>query len=171
MIAAETGVVNTVDPLAGSYAIEAMTDTIEHEAEALIERIDRSGGTLTAIETGFIQREIQEAAYRAQQAIDSGESIVVGVNRFVGEARGAPIDVFKVDAEVERGQIARLRALRQSRGEAWQAAVTAVTEAARSGANLVPPIITAVEAQATVGEIADAMRLVFGEFTESAGVL
>jgi methylmalonyl-CoA mutase N-terminal domain/subunit len=169
VIAAETGVANTVDPLGGSYAIEAMTDAIEREAGALLDRIDRSGGTLAAIETGFIQREIQEAAYRAQQAIDAGKSIVVGVNRFNDRDHRSPIDVFKVDPEVERGQIARVQALRAARGDAWKSAVTEVSAAARSGANLVPPIIAAVEAHATVGEVADAMRAVFGEYTETAG--
>ncbi|MQA29140.1 MAG: methylmalonyl-CoA mutase [Luteitalea sp.] len=169
VIAAETGVANTVDPVGGAYAIEAMTDSIEREAAALLNRIDRSGGTLTAIETGFIQREIQESAYRAQQAIDTAESIVVGVNRFNGAEGPSPIDVFKVDAEVERGQIARVHALRASRGDGWKPAVTAVSDAARSGSNLVPPIVAAVEAQATVGEIADGMRAVFGEHIETAG--
>jgi methylmalonyl-CoA mutase N-terminal domain/subunit len=171
VIAAETGVANTVDPLGGSYVIEALTDAIERDAVALLDRIDRAGGTLIAIETGLIQREIQDAAYRAQQAVDSASAVVVGVNRFVDTVRGAPIEVFKIDAEVERGQIARVHDLRRSRGQAWAGAVAAVSEAARSGVNLVPPIIAAVEARATVGEIADAMRTVFGEFAESAGQL
>jgi methylmalonyl-CoA mutase N-terminal domain/subunit len=170
VIAAETGVANTVDPFGGSHAIEALTDEIEHDARALLDRIDRAGGTLAAIETGFIQREIQESAYRAQQAVDAGTSIVVGVNGFSDAADASPIEVFRVNPEVERGQIGRLHALRRERGSAWKEAVASVADAARSGANVVPPIIAAVEARATVGEISNAMRAVFGEFKETATV-
>jgi methylmalonyl-CoA mutase N-terminal domain/subunit len=174
VIAAETGVANTVDPVAGSYAIEALTDDIERGAEELIARIDRLGGTMVAIETGMIQREIQESAYRAQLAIDSGEATVVGVNAFTdGAQRGerAHVDVFRVDVDAERRQIERLQAMRARRDAGvWRQALTAVSDAARSGANLVPPIVNAVEAFATVGEIADAMRQVFGEYTETATV-
>jgi methylmalonyl-CoA mutase N-terminal domain/subunit len=174
VIAAETGVANTVDPVAGSYAIEALTDDIERGAEDLITRIDRQGGTMVAIETGMIQREIQESAYRAQLAIDSGEATVVGVNAFTDRgprAERTHVDVFRVDAAAERQQIERLQAVRARRdAAAWRRALTAVSDAARSGANLVPPIINAVEAYATVGEIADAMRQVFGEYVETATV-
>jgi methylmalonyl-CoA mutase, N-terminal domain len=170
VIAAETGIVNTVDPFGGSHAIEALTDDIERGAEALLARIDRSGGTLSAIESGLIQREIQEAAYRAQQAVDAGTSLVVGVNCFDDVKEASSIDVFRVDPEVERGQIARLKAFRRDRGSAWQVAVARVIDTARSGGNVVPPIIAAVEARATVGEISDAMRTVFGEFEETATV-
>jgi methylmalonyl-CoA mutase N-terminal domain/subunit len=174
IIAAETGVANTVDPVAGSYAIETLTNEIEAGAETILRRIEQSGGTLTAIESGLIQREIQEAAYRAQIAVDSGSSVVVGVNKFAEQA-GAPgkgaVPLFQIDPEVERRQIERLRAVRANRSaDAWGAALGAVTTAARSGENLVPPIIAAVEARATVGEIADAMRAVFGEFEETAVV-
>ena len=171
IIAAETGVANTVDPIAGSYAIETLTNEIERGAVALIERIDRAGGTLVAIETGFIQREIQESAYRAQRAVDSGEAVVVGVNSFSDNAdRGLRnADLLAIDSDVERGQVARVQGLRAGRdAAAHRGAIEAVTRAARDGANLVPPIVAAVEARATVGEIADAMRSVFGEFTETA---
>jgi methylmalonyl-CoA mutase, N-terminal domain len=172
IIAAESGVANTVDPVGGSSAIEQLTDAIERDAEQLLDRIDRLGGTLPAIESGFIQREIQESAYRAQVAQDSGSAVVVGVNRFADpppEPGGIP--VFQIDPRLERDQIARVQALRASRDRvAWEQALAAVAAAARSGANLVPPIIGAVEARATVGEIADAMRQVFGEFTETATV-
>jgi methylmalonyl-CoA mutase N-terminal domain/subunit len=171
IIAGETGVANTVDPVAGAYAVESMTNAIERGAAELIERIDRAGGTLTAIETGFIQREIQESAYRAQRAIDSRESIVVGVNRFntIADCGSRIADLLTIDPDVERRQIDRVRALRAGRDAAAQrAAIDAVTRAARDGVNLVPPIVAAVEARATVGEIADAMRAVFGEFTETA---
>jgi len=161
-----------VDPVAGSYAIEALTDEIERGAEAILARIERTGGTLAAIEGGLIQREIQESAYRAQLAIDSGEAVVVGVNRFVDDgASDGSIEVFRVDPEVERLQIERLRQVRASRSEAdWRAALAGLTVAAKSGANLVPPIVSAVEAFATIGEISDALREVFGEFTETATV-
>jgi methylmalonyl-CoA mutase, N-terminal domain len=170
IIAAESGVANTVDPVAGAYAIEALTDGIEQEAEALVGRIDRAGGTLTAIETGLIQREIQESAYRAQVAVESRQAIVVGVNQFV--ERGvppAPGPLFHIDPTIEPRQIERLRAVRASRGLAQcRAALEAVSRAARDGDNLVPPIIAAVESRATVGEISDAMRSVFGEYVEMA---
>jgi methylmalonyl-CoA mutase N-terminal domain/subunit len=175
VIAAETGVANTVDPVGGSLAIEAMTDDIERGAEALIARIDGMGGTLAAIERGFIQREIQESAYRAQMAVDAGAAVVVGVNRFTEGAGGgtahAGIDVFRIDPEAERRQIERLRALRASRGAGpVQRSLAAVADAARGSDNLVPPILAAVEASATVGEIADALRSVFGEHRDPATI-
>jgi methylmalonyl-CoA mutase N-terminal domain/subunit len=167
VIAHETGVANTVDPVAGSYTIEAMTDRLEAEARAILARIDALGGTLAAIEAGLIQREIQDAAYRAQQAVDSGDAVVVGVNRYQDD-RPANIDVFTVDPEAEAEQVARLRAVRASRSASeCQSAVHAVERAARDGGNLVPPVIAAVEARATLGEIADALRRVFGEYVES----
>jgi methylmalonyl-CoA mutase N-terminal domain/subunit len=168
VIAAETGVANTVDPVGGSYVIEARTDAIERDAAALIARIDASGGTLSAIESGMIQREVQESAYRAQASIDAGETVVVGVNRFTTDEPTA-IDVFRIDPDIERQQVARVRELRTSRdGVAWQRAIDDVAAAARDGNNLMPAIITAVEAKATVGEISDAMRQVFGEHNETA---
>jgi methylmalonyl-CoA mutase, N-terminal domain len=170
VIAAETGVVHAVDPVGGSYAIESLTNEIERGAAALLERIDAMGGTLAAIENGFIQREIQDSAYRAQQAIDSGAAIVVGLNRFAdNDTRTIP--TFNVDPEVERRQVERLRTLRAGRSASeWKAALERVEEAARSGSNLVPPIISAVEAHATVGEIADTMRALFGVYQETANV-
>jgi methylmalonyl-CoA mutase N-terminal domain/subunit len=166
VIAHESGVVNTVDPFAGSYAVEHLTDEIEAGARKLLERIEASGGTLSAIEQGIIQREIQESAYRAQQRIDAGEAIVVGVNRHVTED-AVGVEVMRVDADVERRQIERLHAVRASRDAVtWRTALDAVSQAARDGTNLVAPIITAVEAHATVGEISDAMRTVFGEHEE-----
>ena len=170
IIAAETGVVKAVDPVGGSYAIESLTNDIERGATTLLERIDAMGGTLSAIENGFIQREIQESAYRSQQAVDSGASVVVGVNRFA-DGGGGSVPTFHIDAEVERRQIERVRAVRAGRSaSAWQAALDGVERAARGGSNLVPPIVAAVDAQATVGEIADAMRVVFGVYQETASV-
>jgi methylmalonyl-CoA mutase N-terminal domain/subunit len=170
IIASETGVANTVDPVGGSAAIEELTDRVEQGAEELLARIDSAGGTLVAIERGFIQREIQEAAYRAQQAVDSGAAIVVGVNRYTEEADRSPhVDVFRIDPAVERLQRERVQALRANRdARAAEQAVRRVTEAARSRDNLMPPIVAAAEAGATVGEISDAMRVVFGEFEEAA---
>ncbi len=165
VIAAETGVANTVDPVAGSYTIERLTDSLEADARQILDRIDSLGGTLAAIEAGVIQREIQDAAYRAQQAIDAGDTVVVGVNRFVEADESPRIEVFRVDPAVEQRQIARLQAVRSGRSVSeWQAAIAAVEAAARGGDNLVPPILHAVEAKATVGELADAMRRVFGEY-------
>jgi methylmalonyl-CoA mutase N-terminal domain/subunit len=171
IIAAESGVANTVDPLGGSYAIESLTNDIERGAIAIIDRIDRAGGTLAAIEAGLIQREIQESAYKAQLAVDSGAATVVGVNRFAVAGRDTAIETLAIDPDVERRQIERVRAVRASRSaDAWRAAIDAVTDAARGTANLVPPIVAAVEARATVGEIANALRTVFGEFEETATI-
>jgi methylmalonyl-CoA mutase N-terminal domain/subunit len=169
VIASETGVANTVDPVAGSYTIEHLTDQLETDARALLDRIDRLGGTLVAIESGVVQLEVQEAAYRAQQAIDAREAVVVGVNRFADEQRPT-IETFRLDPDVEREQRARVAALRASRSMSeWQMALAGVEHAARGGENLVPPILAAVEAKATVGEISDAMRRVFGEYVVSDG--
>ncbi|MBA2301205.1 MAG: methylmalonyl-CoA mutase [Acidobacteria bacterium] len=166
IIAQESGVAHTVDPFGGAYAIEELTNRIEAGARALIARIDASGGTLDAIEAGIIQREIQESAYRAQQSVESGESIVVGVNRYATTG-GSSIDMLTIDAAVEQRQIERVNAVRAARdGAAWQSAIDDIHTAASGSANLVPPIVRAVEARATVGEISDAMRSVFGEHEE-----
>jgi methylmalonyl-CoA mutase, N-terminal domain len=128
------------------------------------------GGMLRAIERGFVQQEIQNAAYEYQRQVDTRESIVVGVNRFEVEQE-RPIPIQRIDAELEVKQVERVRALRRRRDNgAWQAVLVAVEDAARSGANLMPRIIAAVEACATVGEISDAMRRVFGEYKESVVV-
>ena len=170
IIACESGVANTVDPVAGSYAIEKLTNDIETGADAILARVDRAGGTLTAIETGLIQREIQESAYKAQLAVDSGAAIVVGVNRFA-DGNGAAIETLRIDPDVERRQVERVRAVRAGRSaDAHRSALAGIVDAARDGSNLVPAIIAAVETRATVGEIADAMRVVFGEYAETATV-
>jgi methylmalonyl-CoA mutase N-terminal domain/subunit len=168
----ESGVANTVDPVGGAYAVEALTDRIEREAADLIASIDAKGGALRAIEAQYIQRQIQEAAYRTQREIDSGDVAVVGVNRFADPdaERVAVEDVFRIDPEAERRQIERVRAVRSSRSEqAWSGALAGVEGAARDGSNVVPPIIAAVEAHATLGEIADTLRRVFGEYQDSSG--
>jgi methylmalonyl-CoA mutase N-terminal domain/subunit len=173
IIAWETGVANTVDPVGGSIAIERLTDEIEQGAADLLGRIDRMGGALAAIERGFIQRQIQESAYQAQLAIDSGASVVVGVNRFTETGVADPSEArpFVVDPDLEAGQIARVRALRASRSEeSCRSALAAVSDRARSGENLVPAIIAAVESRATVGEVSSALRTIFGEHRESTAV-
>jgi len=168
IIAYETGVADTVDPLGGAYALEAATDQLEGEALRLLERIEERGGALRAIERGEIQREIQESAYRHQRAVESGERVVVGLNRFREGEEEPPGDILRVDPQLERDQVERLRALRARRDPAaWRAALASLTDRARSGENLVPAMVEAVLAWATVGEIAGRLREVFGEHREA----
>jgi methylmalonyl-CoA mutase N-terminal domain/subunit len=168
ILAQESGVANTADPVAGSYAIENLTDTIESGAREYIEKIDAMGGMLRAIEKGFVQGEIQKAAYDYQRAVERGERIVVGVNKFVAEEE-KPIATLRMDPEIESAQVARLNALRQKRDAAKaRAALDEIQRRASSREKLMPAILAAVESYATVGEIADALRRVFGEFQESA---
>ena len=167
VIACESGAAQTIDPLAGSYYIESLTNEIEKRAAEYLGKIEVMGGMLVAIERGFVQQEIQNAAYESQQAVDGGESIVVGVNRFEVEDE-RPIPIQKIDATLEQKQIARVRALRARRDPGpWKAALQGVEDAARAGDNVMPKIVAAVEACATVGEISDAMRRVFGEYKEA----
>ena len=167
IIAQETGVVNTIDPVAGSFAIEKLTDEIEAAAQDYISKIDAMGGMLRAIEIGYVQQEIQKAAYEYQQAVDTGEQVVVGVNRFQAEEE-RPIPTMQIDPEIERTQVARLNALRAHRDAAkTKAALAEVERRAHSTENLMPAILSAVEAYATVGEISDALRRAFGEYRES----
>jgi methylmalonyl-CoA mutase N-terminal domain/subunit len=167
ILAHETGVTNTIDPVAGSYAIESLTNEIEKGALAYIEKVDAMGGMLRAIESGFIQGEIQKAAYEFQRAVEKKEQIVVGVNDFIAEEeRGIP--TLRIDAEIERSQIARLNAIRAKRDSASvKAALAELQRRASTTENLLPAILAAVEAYATVGEISDALRRVFGEYRES----
>ncbi len=167
IIGYETGAANTVDPLAGSYYIESLTNEIEHRAQAYLDKVDALGGTLKAIEKGYIQLEIQNAAYEVQQAVDRLEQVVVGVNRFQSEGDKS-IPIQRIDEDLERRQVERLRALRARRDQStWEAGLQSVEEAARSGANLMPHIVQAVESYCTVGEISDALRKVFGEYQET----
>src|SRR5713226_6521557 len=167
VIAFESGAPLTVDPLAGSYYIESLTSEIEKRAVDYLEKIEAMGGMLKAIERGYVQQEIQNAAYEYQQAVDRLQAVVVGVNRFqVEEEKAVPIQ--RIDPALEPKQVERLRALRAKRNaETWQAAIRAVEDTARSGENLMPRILAAVEANATVGEISDAMRKVYGEYKEA----
>src|SRR5437588_6850246 len=167
IIAYESGAPQTIDPVAGSYYIESLTNEIEKRAAEYLGKIEVMGGMLKAIERGFVQQEIQNAAYEYQQATDREEAIVVGVNRFTVEEE-KPIPIQKIDPALEAKQIERVRALRVRRDAGpWKEALKKVEDAARSGDNLMPRILTAVEAYATVGEISDAMRTVFGEYKEA----
>ena len=167
VIAFESGTPQTVDPLAGSFYIESLTNEIERRANGYLEKIEALGGMLKAIERGYVQQEIQNAAYEYQQAVDRLEAVVVGVNRFAIEEE-KPIPIQRMDESLERKQVERLRELRARRDRGlWQESIKNVENAARSGANLMPHIIAAIEAYATVGEISDAMRRVFGEYKEA----
>jgi methylmalonyl-CoA mutase N-terminal domain/subunit len=167
IVAYETGAPNAIDPLGGSYYIEWLTNEIERRANDYLAKIDALGGMLRAIERGFVQQEIQNAAYEYQQQVDSGDATVVGVNRFtLAEERAVPIQ--RIDETLERKQVERLRALRARRDvSVWADSLKQVEGAARSGENLMPRILAAVEAYATVGEISDTLRKVFGEYKEA----
>jgi methylmalonyl-CoA mutase, N-terminal domain len=167
IVAYESGAPNTMDPLAGSYFIESLTDEIEKRSKEYLAKIDALGGMLRAIERGFVQQEIQNAAYEYQRAVDHGEATVVGVNRFAQEKEN-PVPIQRVEEALERKQIERVRALRAKREEGpWNAALAAIRAAAQSGENLMPRILQAVQSHATVGEISDALRGVFGEYQET----
>ncbi len=167
ILAHESGVADSIDPLAGSYLVERWTDEIEERGADYIRRIDALGGAMKAIEQGYIQREIQDSAYRWQRAVDKGEKVVVGVNQFEVE-EDLPLEVLRVDPAVSERQEARLRALRASRdNEKVSSALSLLASAARGDDNLMPPILNAVEQYATLGEICGVMRQVFGEYQAS----
>jgi methylmalonyl-CoA mutase, N-terminal domain len=170
IVAYESGAPQTIDPLAGSYYIEALTNEIEKRASEYLEKIEALGGMLKAIERGYVQQEIQDAAYEYQQRVDRAESVVVGVNRFTLEDE-KPIPIQHIDDSLEPKQVERVKALRAKRDPApWKDALKTVEDAARAGKNLMPQILAAVEANATVGEISDTMRRVFGEYREAVVV-
>jgi methylmalonyl-CoA mutase, N-terminal domain len=167
IVAYESGVPNCIDPLGGSYYIESLTNEIEARANAYLQKIDALGGMLRAIERGYVQQEIQNAAYEYQQQVDRAEAVVVGVNRFTMNDEKA-IPTQRIDESLERKQVERLQALRIRRDpKVWAESLKHVEDAARGGSNLMPRILTAVEAYATVGEIADTLRKVFGEYKET----
>ena len=167
VLAYESGVADTADPLAGSYAIEQLTTEIENLASHYIGRIDAMGGMLRAIETGYVQREIQESAYRYQRAIEEQDSVVVGVNRFQSDA-ASNVQTLRIDPSVEQSQVERVRAVREKRNAAKaEAALTRLEEAAGGTENLLPRILECVEAEATVGEISNRLRKVWGEYREA----
>jgi len=166
ILAEESGVANTVDPLAGSYFIESLTDRMESDAMAYIEKIDAMGGIVAAIESGFPQKEIADASYRYQQQIDRKDKIVVGVNAYVA-AEEPPIDTLRISPEVETSQVRRLAEIKSRRSaSATSSALEAIERAARGTDNLIPPILEAVRQRASVGEICGAMKKVFGEYKE-----
>jgi methylmalonyl-CoA mutase N-terminal domain/subunit len=166
IIAEESGVGNTIDPLAGSYFVEALTDRLEQEAWSYIRRIDEMGGIVAAIEQGFPQREIADAAYLYQRQVDAGDKIVVGVNRHAeGDTLKAP--TLKIGAGVEEGQVARLLATRNSRDRRGHSeALEKLARIARTSENLMPAILEAVRAYASIGEISDTLKTVFGAYRE-----
>lgn len=167
IIAFESGVTNTIDPLGGSYYVESLTTSLEEQAEQYLKKIESMGGAVAAIAAGFMQREIQESAYRTQRALESGDQTTVGVNRF-GEQEATSPPILRVDPQIEQDQKARLERLRSRRdSKQVKARLERVEEAARGEANLLPPIIDAVEGYATVGEISDVLRQVFGLHQES----
>jgi methylmalonyl-CoA mutase N-terminal domain/subunit len=168
ILAEESGVANTVDPLGGSYFVEALTDRVEREALDYIERIDRMGGIVAAIEAGFPQKEIADASYRYQQDVDAGRKTVVGVNRYVSEEDERP-EILKIGEEVEREQLARLAALRRTRDEAaLQSALRDLREGAARSDNLIPLMLEAVRRYGTVGEISQALVPAFGLYREAS---
>jgi len=168
VIAHESGVADTVDPLGGSYAVEAATAALEREALAILDGVEDRGGALQAIERGEIQKAVQESAFEFQRHVETGERVVVGVNRFRSEEADAPAEILRIDPEVERAQVERVRALRERRdGSRWLAALDALESRARSGENLIPALVDSVLAWATVGEIAGRLRSVFGEHRET----
>jgi methylmalonyl-CoA mutase N-terminal domain/subunit len=163
----ESGITDTVDPLAGSYFVETLTDEVERLAWEYLERVDELGGAVAAIEQGYLQDEIEQAAYAWTKAVDSGEKIVVGVNRFVEEEPIEP-DVFPIDPELQRTQVDRLQRLRRERDQAGvDAALSDVEGAARGSANLLVPMREALRRRATLGEVSDVLRAVFGVYQPS----
>jgi len=169
LIAYESGVADTVDPLGGSYFVEALTGEIESRAEELIARIDALGGAVSAVEQGFIQREIQESAYSYQRQVESGSRVVVGLNRFQVKESAAP-ELLEVDPRVRETQCARIAELRRLRdASVARRALENLHAVAREGGTLMVPIIDCVRAGCTLGEICDRMREVFGEYRPGAG--
>jgi methylmalonyl-CoA mutase N-terminal domain/subunit len=170
IIAYESGAAQSVDPFAGSYAIESLTDDLEARASVYLAKIESLGGMIKAVEQGFVQQQIQSAAYESQEMVDSGETVVVGVNRFQID-NDTPIPVQRIDETLERKQVERLRALRTRRDAGdWELAMRHVRESAAAGNNLVPAVVEAVEKNCTVGEISNQLREVFGEHRETVTI-
>jgi methylmalonyl-CoA mutase N-terminal domain/subunit len=164
----ESGIVDTVDPLGGSWFVESLTDELEERARGLLGQIDAMGGAVEAIETGWMKKEIEDSAYRIAQATESGDRVVVGVNRFTDDA-GEGAEVYELDPELQARQLERLQGLRRERDRsAVDAALKSVEEAARGSDNLLPGMREALAAGATLGEVSDALREVFGEYEPSS---
>jgi methylmalonyl-CoA mutase N-terminal domain/subunit len=168
ILAEESGVINTVDPLAGSYFLESLTNRIEREAMEYIRRIDEMGGVIAAIERGFPQKEIADASYRYQRQLDQGEKTIVGVNKYEMKEDRRP-EILKIGEETERGQVDRLTRLKEQRDDARHAqALKALKRGAESGENLIPLMLDAVRAYATVGEVCEALVPVYGTYRETS---
>jgi methylmalonyl-CoA mutase N-terminal domain/subunit len=164
ILAAEAGTIDTADPLGGSYYIESLTDELESRARELIERVDEAGGAVAAVESGFVQGEIEQAAFEFQQQVESGERVIVGVNAFEEES-DERVELLHIDPEAERRQLERTARVRAERnGEEAATAIAAVREAARGDANLLPPMREALRARCTVGEICEALREEWGMY-------
>jgi methylmalonyl-CoA mutase N-terminal domain/subunit len=164
VIGFESGIADTVDPLAGSYYVESLTDAVERGALEYLERIDRLGGAVAAIEARFMQDEIEQAAYADAKAVEDGEKVVVGVNRFVDEHH-EPADVFPIDVELQRCQVERTRRIRAERDQsAVDAGLRHVAAAAGGSENLLVPMKEALAAMATLGEVSDVLRAEFGAY-------
>jgi methylmalonyl-CoA mutase N-terminal domain/subunit len=169
LIACESGVTNVIDPLAGSYFLEALTDRMEEQAEEYFRRIEELGGVLEAIDAGFFQREIADAAYRYQREIERGDRVVVGMNRFQNADEAISIDLLKIDPTVEKKQQEKLAKLRASRAASEvEAGIAALRQGAEGDTNLMPLIISCARAYCTEGEIIGVLREVFGEYRETA---
>jgi len=171
ILAHESGVADTVDPLAGSYFVETLTDDLERRAEALLDEVEAMGGAVVAIERGLMQKAIQEEAYRFQREVEAGRRIVVGVNAFTDETAPGPPPLFRVNAEVAERQQSRLAALRLEResGDVTRS-LAALRDVAQGDGNLLPQILDAVKAYATVGEICGVLREVFGTYRALDGL-
>ena len=164
IIAEESGAADTIDPLAGSYSVEAMTDKIEAEIDSYIKKIDALGGTLKAIEKGYIQREIQDSSYRFQKEIESNERVYVGINKYLSEEE-SPISILKVDQRQGEIEAEKLRVLRAQRDQAsWKSYLENLERVSKTDENVLPAVLEAVKAGATVGEICDVWRRIFGEY-------
>jgi methylmalonyl-CoA mutase N-terminal domain/subunit len=170
MLAYESGAANTIDPLGGSYFIEALTDEMERQAEVYFKRIDEIGGVIPAIEAGFFQKEIADAAFRYQQELEQKRRLIIGVNEFMVDEE-APIDILRIDPRLESEQSARVQEVRRKRDQAkCSNALNRLRKAAAGTDNLMPYILEAVREYATEGEIMQAMIEVFGTYTETAVV-
>lgn len=168
IIAHESGVINTIDPLAGSYYVETLTDRMEAECKDYFEEIEALGGVIPAIETGFFQRAIADSAYRYQREIEEKKRIIVGLNEFV-EDEAAPIDVRRPDPAFEEEKVAALISLKRNRDQGpVRTCLNEITEVIQGPDNVMPVLIRAVKAQITLGEIINVMKKVFGEYREQA---
>jgi methylmalonyl-CoA mutase N-terminal domain/subunit len=167
IIAHESGVTNTIDPLAGSFYMEQLTDQIERQAEDYIKQIDDMGGVVPAIEQGYIQRQIEQSSYEFGKSVEEGERVIVGVNKYQSDTE-PDVEIFEVSEEVRNQQIERINQVREQRDQAAvDKALEELKQAAEGDANVMPPILEAVHAYATIGEICGVLRAAFGEYSES----